>query len=259
MSRSADPILETKRLDCGYPDRLVLTGVDFALREGEVVALLGPNGSGKSTLLKTVSRALPPKGGAVQLRGVPLTAMSAQQIARTIGYVPQQEAPAFDFTVAEIVMMGRIPHSDGLFETQEDVRASQEAMRRADCLDVADRPYSHLSGGEAQRVLIARALAQEPGILLLDEPTAHLDPRHQLAVAELVRDLAQGGYAVVAAVHDLNWASLVANRSLLLSGGVVTHDGPLEDALNSGALEQAYQVRFGTAMAGGSLRLFPMG
>ncbi len=259
MTTSVDPLLVAEGVRCGYAERAVLEDVNLTVRPGEVVSLLGPNGSGKSTLLKTISRAIPALKGTVRLRGKALASMSAREIAQAVGYVPQVETPAFSFTVREIVLMGRLPHSDGLFETEEDMAAAEKAMDRARCMEFADRPITGLSGGEAQRALIARALAQEAGLLLLDEPTSHLDVKHQLAIAKLVRSLAEEGYAVVAAVHDLNWAAMVSERAVVLSRGRIIHDGSLREALEQKTLDQAYGVRFCLAEGvGDGWRVFPV-
>jgi iron complex transport system ATP-binding protein len=140
--------------------------------------------------------------------------------------------------------MGRTPHSEGLFETKEDHEAAEKAMMRADCLALKDRPVSELSGGEGQRVRIARALAQEAPVMLMDEPTTHLDVRHQIDIGRLVRDLASDGKAVLVAVHDLNWAAAFASRAIVLVQGRVLADGAMEGVLESGVIDAAFDVSF---------------
>lgn len=260
MASSAEPLLSCEALDCGYPDRPVLSGVGFRIAAGEAVALLGPNGSGKSTLLKTIAKSLPPLAGSVRIHGVPLADLGYRDLARRAAYVPQQEQPAFDFTVREIVLMGRMGHSEGLFETPEDHAAAQRAMESADCAFLADRPFSELSGGEAQRALIARALAQEAPLLLLDEPTAHLDVGHQVAIVGLVRKLAAQGFGVLVAAHDLNLAAALATRALVLCQGRLALDAPLPDALFSAEVAAAFGVGFEQARTDrGAVRVFPSG
>lgn len=254
----AEPLLLCDSLACGYPDRQVLSDVSFRVEEGSVAALLGRNGSGKSTLLKTIVRLLRPLSGSVRIAGRNAAALTYRELARLVAHTPQEEVPAFDFTVREIVLMGRLPHSDGLFETEEDHRAAQRAMEQADCAHLADRPVAKLSGGERQRVLIARALAQETRLILLDEPTSHLDPGHQLAIANLLKDLAAQGYAILAAVHDLNWASVLAQRAILLYGGTISLQGSMAEVLGSPSLEEAYSVAFDRMVDGSeTLRVFP--
>jgi iron complex transport system ATP-binding protein len=252
------PAIATRQLSCGYQGRAVLEDLNFDLMAGSVVALLGPNGSGKSTLLKTLSKTLPALGGEVFVEGDPLASLGYRELARRLAYVPQQETHVFAFTVREVVLMGRLPHSDRLRETAEDYRAAEAAMVAADCHHLADRPVTELSGGEGQRVLIARALAQETRLLLLDEPTAHLDVSHQVTVGRLLRDLAASGYAVLVAVHDLNWASTFADAGFLLHGNRIALDAPIADILRSDLLEQAYGVKFSqTVDREGVVRVYP--
>ncbi len=244
MTTSASPAIDVAGLDCGYATRTVLSDCDLNVSQGEVVALIGPNGSGKSTLMKTIAGAIPPLKGTVRLIGNDVSSMGKMEIARRIGYVPQLESPAFDFTVREVVLMGRMPHSDAMFESKEDVEAAERAMERADCIGLAHRPMSELSGGEGQRARIARALAQEAPILLMDEPTTHLDVRHQIDVGKSVRNLAKEGLAILVAVHDLNWAANFASRAVLLSGGRIALDAQIPGAFEDRAFDDAFGVAF---------------
>lgn len=244
-------LLVVEGLACGYPSKRVLEGIDFRVRAGERIALLGPNGSGKSTLLRTLSGLLKPLSGTVRIEDRALERLGAREIARKVAVVPQEETPRFAFTVREIVTMGRLALSDGIFDTPEDRAAATRAMETADCLELEDRIVSELSGGERQRVLIARALAQETPALLLDEPTSHLDPAHQIATARLVRELGERGIATIAAVHDLNLASRFADRAILLEKGGIGMDGTVEEVLNSPILDRVYGVQFGRFEGGG--------
>ncbi|MCB8932425.1 MAG: ABC transporter ATP-binding protein [Fimbriimonadaceae bacterium] len=244
MSPSPEVLLAALELRCGYPARTVLEDVTFDVRQGTVTALLGPNGSGKSTLLKTLAKTLPAQDGEVHVLGDPLRSLSFRQLARRVAYVPQEELAAFPFTVEEIVLMGRLPYSEGLFETADDRLAARQAMELADCLELADRPVTELSGGERQRVLLARALAQQAPVLLLDEPTSHLDVRHQVEIVRLLRRLAGEGYGILAAVHDLNLAASVADRALLLEGGRIGLNGPCRDVLADQKVDAVYRVAF---------------
>ena len=250
------PKITAQGLTCGYGNKVVLKGIDMEIVSGEIVTLLGPNGSGKSTLMKTIAGALPKLAGSVRIGADEVSGLNHKEIALRLGYVPQIESPAFDFTVREVVLMGRMPHSDGLFETEEDIEAAEVAMKRADCYDLADRPMSELSGGEGQRARIARALAQEAPMLLMDEPTVHLDVRHQLEIGRLVKSLANDGMAVLVAMHDLNWASTFGTRAVLLDGGEAVLDGPLPETLESPILDRAFEVRFSRTRENGSLRVF---
>ena len=252
------PVLATRQLVAGYAGRTVLNGIDFTLAAGERIVLLGPNGSGKSTLLKALSKGLSPTSGEVELQGDAIGRLSHADVARRVAFVPQEEPARFAFRVREVVTMGRLARSNGLFDTPEDRAAAERAMARADCLQFAERPYTELSGGERQRVLIARALAQETQVMLLDEPTSHLDPAHQVAVADLVGSLANEGVATIAAVHDLNLASRMASRALLMTEGRLRLDGAVEEVLRSRALDDVFGVEFTRVEApGGRLALLP--
>ncbi|MFN3682555.1 MAG: ABC transporter ATP-binding protein [Fimbriimonadaceae bacterium] len=259
MSGSAEASVRCVGLACGYPERRVLDGIDLHVRPGEVLALLGPNGSGKSTLLKTIAKTLPPLGGRVEVCGRDVGHLDFAELARLLAFVPQEEPLSFAFTVRQVVLMGRMPHSEGLLDTPEDHAAAEEAMGLAGCLEIAERPVTQLSGGEKQRVLIARALAQKAPVLLMDEPTSHMDIGHQMAAVRLVREQAARGACVVAAVHDLNLAALVATDGCLLHRGSIVRQGPIGDVLTDGVLEDVYEVRFERHRdAKGRVRLFPL-
>lgn len=244
MAISANSSIILVNVTCGYGDKVVLSNINLTITPGEVTALIGPNGSGKSTIMKTLSGALKPINGGVELCGDNISALSKKEIARRIGYVPQTESPAFDFTVREIVMMGRIPHSDGLFESNQDCVATEQAMRLADCLAIADRPMSQLSGGEGQRARIARALAQEAPILLMDEPTTHLDVKHQIDIGRLAKGFSEQGMAVAVAVHDLNWASAFCTRAALCNNGTIALYGTTQEVLTNVLVDQAFETEF---------------
>lgn len=251
-------VLEARSLVAGYAGRTVLHGIDFSLAAGERVVLLGPNGSGKSTLLKALSKGLTPSAGTVTLGGDAISGMRHAEVARRLAFVPQEESARFPFRVREVVTMGRLARSNGLLDTPQDRDIATRAMERADCDHLADRPYTELSGGERQRVLIARALAQEARVVLLDEPTSHLDPAHQVAVANLVGSLADEGVATVAAVHDLNLASRMASRAVLMHEGRIALEGEVESVLRSAELDRVYGVSFARVDApGGRLALLP--
>jgi iron complex transport system ATP-binding protein len=241
MSRA---LLECVDASCGYQGKSVLSAINLTVLAGDSVALLGPNGSGKSTLLRTITRELALVGGKILLGGDPVSSLSAGEIALRVAVVPQEEVPQFAFTVREAVTLGCLVRSRGLFDTSEDTLAATEAMRETDCLYLESRPITELSGGERQRVILARALAQNAPLVLLDEPTAHLDPLHQVAVTGLVRDLARRGRGVVAAIHDLNLVGEMAQSALLIGATGVLMFGPVEDVLRSPALEEAYHVGF---------------
>ena len=211
----------------GYREREVLRGVDLAANAGELVALIGPNGAGKSTLLRVIGGLLRPTAGGVTIDGTDMTALDRRSIARQIAIVPQVFETLFPFTVREIVALGRTSRL-GPFGTlgADDARAVARALDDLDATDLADRRIDRVSGGERQRAVLAMALAQEAGVLLLDEPTEHLDPTHQRATLERVVTLARArGLAVVAVLHDLNLAAAFATRVVLLADGAVVREG----------------------------------
>jgi iron complex transport system ATP-binding protein len=187
-----------------------LRNVSLAVHRGEFLTLVGPNGSGKSTLLKLLDRIFLPDAGVIGLDGSPLASYSRADLARRIAYVPQDRESVFPFTVEEIVLMGRAPHTAGVvFESDADREIAKRMMGLTDIAHLASHPVNNLSGGERQRAFIARALAQQPGVLLLDEPTAHLDIAHQVEIFRLLRSLSvETGLTVVSVTHDLNLAGM---------------------------------------------------
>jgi iron complex transport system ATP-binding protein len=237
--------------------RTVLRGIDLAISEGEQVALLGPNGSGKSTLLRVVSGVLSPAAGRVELFGRAIDSWERGELARWVTVLPQGMELPQGFRVSEVVALGRIPHARSWFATSADDEAAvARALVDADVAELADRAVHELSGGERQRVLVALALAQEPRILLLDEPTAHLDVAHQLALIQLLERLrATRGLTVLAVLHDLNLAARFADRAVIL------HEGRLMPAEGAGGrfdlrrLRDAFGVRIAEAMTSDGRRV----
>ena len=223
----------------------VLKNVSFTIGSGEVLGILGPNGSGKSTLLKILMRILVPQQGTVEWFGQPPDAFSQADIARHVAFVPQETQQAFPFTINEMVLMGRYPHHDrtwGLgWEGSRDRAVAMQAMRDLDVAHLGARLITNVSGGERQRAVIARALAQEPDVLLLDEPTAFLDLHHQLDIARIIRRLnGERGLTVVLVSHDLNLASQYCDRLLLLREGEIVTVGAPEEVIAAASLEPVY-------------------
>ena len=253
----SEPAYRVERLTFAYrwstagADGWALRELTFEIARGEIVGLIGPNGSGKSSLLKLLAGLLTPQGGMVYLNGRLLAELSHVEVARTVALVPQQQPQPFPFTVAEMVLMGRFPHHrmqgslvGFAWETGEDLRVAEEAMAVMDVTRLAGRSIEDVSGGERQRALIARALAQAPEILLLDEPTAHLDLHHQRDICEALRRLnAERGLTVVLVSHDLNLASQYCDRLLLLHEGALVRFGPPAQVLEAGLIESVYDCR----------------
>ncbi|MCH2172578.1 ABC transporter ATP-binding protein [Myxococcota bacterium] len=229
---AADPALELRGVEVALGRRRVLRGLDLALREEEVVLLAGSNGAGKTTALRVASRSIEVTRGEVELGGRPLAAYSRAELARALAVVPQETSLAFAFRVEEVVLMGRTPHLGTFgFESQRDVEIAHRAMRTVGIEALAQRPMNQLSGGERQLALVARALAQEPRVLLLDEPTAHLDLRHRVALLSVVRAFADAGGCVLMVSHDLTLAARHSDRVVLLAEGRVAAEGPAVQVL----------------------------
>lgn len=225
-----------------------LNNVSVTIASGETLGILGPNGSGKSTLLKVLMRIVTPQRGTVELFGQPHGAFSQTEIARRVAFVPQETQQAFPFTITEMVLMGRYPHHNRTWgmgwEDDRDRAVAMQAMRELDVAHLGTRLMTDVSGGERQRAVIARALAQEPEVLLLDEPTAFLDLHHQLDVARIIRRVNRDrGLTVVLVSHDLNLASQSCDRVLLLQEGKLVAAGTPEEVISGERLEPVYGCR----------------
>jgi iron complex transport system ATP-binding protein len=221
-----------------------LDHVSITVERGSLTGLLGPNGCGKTTLLNLLSGVLQPEHGHVSLNGAPLAGRTRRDIARHLAVVPQETHPAFDYTVMEMVLMGRHPHL-GAFELEgpRDLALARDALAATGTEHLAGRAYMTLSGGEKQRVVIASALTQSPEVLLLDEPTASLDLGYQLEVAALLRRLnLERGVTMVLATHDLNLAASLCDRIILMRDGRVVAQGPTRDVLTAASIRRIYDV-----------------
>jgi iron complex transport system ATP-binding protein len=239
-------LLEAHQVTAGYGECTVLQAVDIDVSPGEFVGLIGPNGCGKSTLLRAISGVLRPKSGTVSIGGRALERLPARDVALALAFVPQSERVAFDFTVHDVVLMGRHPHHRrGQGWTKRDFDRVRWALAASDILSLADRSITRLSGGEHRRVLLARALAQDAPLLLLDEPTAHLDITHQVELLGLVRRLTRSPDAPIgalAALHDLNQAAEFCDRLVLMQAGRVIVAGQPDEVLTAAYLKQVYSA-----------------
>jgi iron complex transport system ATP-binding protein len=237
-------LLSMEAVTAGYDGGAVVREVTLSVRAGEVVGLIGPNGSGKTTLVRVASRALRPMAGSVRVAGTDPYAIPGRKAARLVAVVPQELAPTFSFTALEVVLMGRSPYlSPWGGGEPHDYRKAREAMEAAAVHHLADRPLEELSGGEKQGVVLAQALAQDAPVLLLDEPTTHLDLRHVVGIMETVMGLARDeGKAVLAVFHDLNLASGFCHRLVALDRGRVVAEGAPEEVVTRELLRDLYAV-----------------
>ena len=237
-------LLEIQSLSVRYGKRLILNEVDLSVQKGEVMALIGPNGAGKTTLMRAISGVIPLDAGRIRIAGVEVSGLSPARLARLMAVVPQARQMPEAYTVRETVMFGRTPYLNFLGQpSKKDLERVEWAMQRTGIVDFSDRLLGELSGGEQQRVLLARALAQDTPVLLLDEPTTYLDLHHQSMVLKLAREFAhQQGLAVLMALHDLNLVSLFADRAAMLVNGKVLAMGMPDEVLKPDLLQAAYDV-----------------
>lgn len=232
--------IEAKAVEALLGGNHILKGIDMEAGDRELVGVIGPNGSGKSTLLKCIYRVLKPTVGAVYLDGRELDGYSYKESARSIAVVAQHNYYNFDFSVKDVVLMGRAPHKRALDrDTAEDYEIVAESLETVGMADLADRSFSTLSGGEQQRVILARALAQRTPCLILDEPTNHLDIKYQLQLMDLVRGLDR---TVIAAVHDLNIAAMYCDRLYAVKGGQIVGQGTPRELLTPPFIRAVYEV-----------------
>jgi len=237
-------MLRISDLTCGYGMKIVLNNINLEIGKGEFAGIIGPNGSGKTTLLKAVTRLVKPYKGKIFIEDKELYSIDHKEIAQKIAVV-SQNLPTMSMTVREYVLLGRTPHYKNLqfFENESDVEIAEHAMTMTDIIKLQDSYMSEISGGEIQLALIARALAQEPWMLLLDEPTAHLDITHQVNVLDLIRRLnKEYGLTVIIVLHDLNLASAYCDRLILMDNGRIKKIGTPEEVLNYADIEEVYKT-----------------
>jgi iron complex transport system ATP-binding protein len=248
-------VLQVNRVSFGYVGNRVLERVSLELSKGETLGLLGENGSGKTTLLRLMAGLLTPEEGTINLFGKEIETYKRMEIARKISIVGQGIESVFDFTVEEVVLMGRNPYIPLLGEESEkDREKARDAMEKMGILENKGQPVTQLSAGEIQRVFIARSLAQDTPLLLLDEPTASLDIRHQIELAELLRELRDELMRTIVIVsHDINLITHVANRVVLIGNGTFLACGPVEEIIDPERLYETYGVRMAVEEEGGNI------
>jgi len=232
--------LTLRNINVELGQKSIVEDVSLDVKKGDFVGIIGPNGSGKSTLLRTIYRVTKPSSGSIFLDDVDLKKIKISESAKKLGVVGQFNNINFDFTVFELVMMGRTPHKNALgTDTPLDYEITLEALRKVGMESYANRSFSTLSGGEKQRIILARALAQQPQLLILDEPTNHLDIKYQLQLLSIVKSL---GIGILAALHDLSLAAMYCNKLYVLKNGKVVASGPPNDILTSKLIHDVYEI-----------------
>jgi iron complex transport system ATP-binding protein len=236
-------ILQVENLSCGYDGKPVVKGVSFEVKLGDFVGIVGPNGCGKTTLLRALSGIIAPHAGEVKIRKVPLHKLNRREIARKVAFIPQMMEPIPGFTVEDLVLMGRTPYLDRFaFESDDDYDISKWALEELKIEKMAHLPVTSLSGGEFQRVAIARALAQEPQILLLDEPTAHLDLRYQMRILRLLSRI-RSTRSIIATFHDLSLAARFCRKMILIKNGEMVAAGKPNEVLTQDNIWNVFRIK----------------
>lgn len=237
-------MIRMEQVRCGYGSTIVLDGIDLEIKKGEIAGIIGPNGSGKTTVLRSITRLIKPTRGKIYLDDRDIYKLNHKEIAQQIAVV-SQNLPVITMTVKEFVLLGRIPYYKNLqfFENKQDLIAADKAMTMTDTMRLKDHFISEMSGGEVQLAFIARAIAQEPLLLLLDEPTAHLDITHQVSILDLIKRLnRQHNLTVIIVLHDLNLASEYCDRLVLMNSGKIQKVGKPEEVLTYKNIEEVYHT-----------------
>jgi iron complex transport system ATP-binding protein len=235
--------------------REILKDVSFELRRGDLIALLGPNGSGKSTILRTLFGLLRPVNGVVYLDGKAVHSMQIQDVAKILGYLPQENSGT-NLKVMDVVLLGRTPYI-GLTPSNEDLKIALEALELVGLKGFEDRHFSELSGGEKQKVILARIFCQQTDFLLLDEPTSHLDIRSQVEVMNIVKRMVEGGKAAIVAMHDINLASHFCNRILMIKNGRIAYAGESSEVLTPESIRDVFEVEVDVVRYNGRVLIIP--
>ena len=244
-------------VDVELGSKKILNGITFEVEKGELVGLLGPNGSGKSTILRTVFGILKPLKGAVYLNGDEINNIGIEDAAKLMGYLPQEHSEA-NLTVLDVVLLGRTPYVN-FSPKKVDYRLAEEALRLVGMEKFAKRKFSSLSGGEKQKVMLARIFCQKTDFMLLDEPTAHLDIKSQFEILQVVRKMVDGGRAAIVAIHDINLALNFSDRILMVRNGRIVYAGKPEDVINPDTIQEVFGVKAEIYSENGKLIVVPVG
>ncbi|RZN60297.1 ABC transporter ATP-binding protein [Methanonatronarchaeum sp. AMET6-2] len=249
--------LNVKGIEFRYRSNKILDDVDLKLNEGEVLGLVGPNGSGKTTLLKCINKILEPQKGVMMLKGEEIQKMKRSEIAKKVGYVPQSEKNTFPTKVFDTILMGRKPHTSNWGPQEKDLEIVSEIIETLNLEDISMKNINELSGGQKQKVLIGRALAQEAEILILDEPTSNLDLKHQLEVLQLIKKQKNRGTSAVMAIHDLNQAKRYSDKLIMLKDGKI-HSAGDPSILNQQNIRDVYGVKVNINRQYGHEWIYPL-
>ena len=248
-------MLQVEDISVRLRSREILRDVRFEVRKGDLVALLGPNGSGKSTILRTLFGLLRPVKGTVYLDGKAVHSMHIQDVAKILGYLPQENSET-SLKVMDVVLLGRTPYI-GLSPSNEDLNIAKEALELVGLREFEDRHFSELSGGEKQKVMLARIFCQQTDLLLLDEPTSHLDIKSQVEVMNIVRGMVDNGKAAIVAMHDINLATHFCNRILMVKNGSIAYAGKASEVINPGNIRDVFGVEVDVVRYNGRALVVP--
>lgn len=237
--------LEVEKIKYGYGEKMVLNEISFSVKKGEFISILGPNGSGKSTLLKTLNNIYKPWEGKILVRGKNIKELKKKELAKNMALVLQDNSVDYEFTVEDIVLMGRHPHK-GRFqrEDENDYKIISESLEMTNTTELRHRKITELSGGERQRVMIAKALAQRASIILLDEPTSHLDINHQIEILKLLKDMnKKRGTTIILVIHDINLGVRYSDKIIILNKGKILDKGKPEEIITKKNIESVYNIK----------------
>jgi len=249
--------VKVKELTFRYDEKVVLDHLSFEVNKGEILAILGPNGSGKTTLLKCLNMLLKPKGSFF-IDSFDISKFNEKEIAKFVGYVPQIHSPVFPYKVIDVVVSGRTPYLGFSTPTKKDYDYAYNVLNKLGLTHLADKPYTQLSGGQLRLVLIARALVQQPKILLLDEPTSHLDLKNRVLVLKILREITNEGITIIMSEHDPSLASIFSDKILLMCNGKIVSYGKAKDVLNRENIAKVYEVNVEIFERNGNRYVFPI-